>query len=148
MAPILHQNAIELPEFQGTSNKTDDLKPERLKPDQTLMLDTVSKPCNNRPAKPMQTMPAPNDSVLPPLPPGHGFEEGDRVEIPVYGKGRIQGTIKHIDMCIGRKRYQGFVVVADQDGIFYELHPELAQHIPSVQGSNGLSKTKTPRQRT
>jgi hypothetical protein len=69
-----------------------------------------------------------DDNALPALPPGHGFEVGDRVEAPVYGKGKIKGTIRHIDTRLGKRRYEGLVLHGD-DGIYYELHPEITRKI-------------------
>lgn len=81
------------------------------------------------------------ESALPPLPANHGFAEGDRVVIPVYGLGRITGTVKHIDTRIGKKLYRGFVVVADRDNRFYTLDPQLAQKLPPTLDSLHLSTT-------
>ncbi len=64
-----------------------------------------------------------DSSALPPLPNDHGFREGDRVEVPVYGRQWISGTVKHIDKLIAARRYKGLAVLGD-DGFYYELIPE------------------------
>jgi hypothetical protein len=69
----------------------------------------------------------PEDS-LPALPPDHGFVVGERVEAPVYGKGKVKGTIRFIDVTLGKRRYHGHVILGD-DGIYYELHPEITRKI-------------------
>lgn len=71
------------------------------------------------------------DNLLPPLPPDHGFREGDRIEMPVHGKAgkiRIRGTVKMIDKTFGKRRYAGLVVLGD-DNRYYELTPEIARKI-------------------
>lgn len=82
-------------------------------------------------------MPAVSISVtdgngIPPLPPDHGFQEGDRVEIPIYGLGRgikAPGTVRYIDTRVGKQLYRGYVVIADHDKRCYILDPRLAQKI-------------------
>jgi hypothetical protein len=76
----------------------------------------------------MMTANHPDDNALPALPPDHGFEVGDRVEAPVYGKGKIKGTVEFIDISLGKRKYRGLVLKGD-DGIFYELHPEITRKI-------------------
>ncbi len=61
-----------------------------------------------------------DDSALPPLPNGHGFFEGDRVQFRVWGRGTIQGTIQDIDISFGGKRYKGLAILGD-DQRYYEL---------------------------
>lgn len=68
------------------------------------------------------------ENELPPLPPGHGFEEGDEVEMPVYGNGIVQGRVKFIDIIFGNKHYKGLTIIAD-DGAFYELEPRVTKKI-------------------
>lgn len=70
-------------------------------------------------------------NALPPLPTGHGFEPGDRVSFPVYGKCLVTGTVRFIDIIHGErrpKRYRGLVIAGD-DGHYYELDPETASKI-------------------
>jgi len=67
-----------------------------------------------------------DDNELPPLPPDHGFVEGDAVELPVYGNGIVLGSVKYIDIIFSDKRYKGLVVIAE-DGTFYELDPRVAK---------------------
>lgn len=77
-------------------------------------------------------MSVPDENVIPPLPADHGFQEGDRVEIPIYGLGRgvrARGTVRYIDTRVGKKLYRGFVVVADHDKRFYILDPSIARKI-------------------
>jgi len=69
-------------------------------------------------------------SALPPLPPNHEWKEGDLVEMPIYGKGKIRGRLKHIDMTFRKKRYHGLVLIGD-DGLYYELHPDIAKKVKS-----------------
>lgn len=69
-----------------------------------------------------------NDNELPPLPPGHGFVEGDEVEMPVYGNGTVQGRVKFIDIIFGNKHYKGLTIIAE-DGTFYELEPRVTKKI-------------------
>jgi len=71
-------------------------------------------------------------SALPPIPQGHGFAEGERVEMPLYSTGdqpdKIQGTIEYIDILVGRKHYKGLVLLGD-DNRYYEFHPEIARRV-------------------
>lgn len=70
-----------------------------------------------------------DENALPPLPHNHGFAEGDRVSIPVYGRKKILGTVTHIDITFKGRRYKGLAVLGD-DGSYYELSPEIATKIP------------------
>ncbi len=69
-----------------------------------------------------------DDSELPPLPPDHGFNVGDRVELPVYRQGKIEGCVEKIDIEYGTKRYRGLAVLGD-DGRYYELDPRVAKKL-------------------
>lgn len=69
-----------------------------------------------------------DESALPPLPPDHDFEEGDRVSFRVRGVGRLEGTVTHIDVAIGGKRYRGLAVLGD-DNRYYELDPIVSRKI-------------------
>jgi hypothetical protein len=66
------------------------------------------------------------DNELPPLPPDHGFVEGDLVELPVYGNGIVSGSVKYIDIVFGNKHYKGLAIIAE-DGVFYELDPRVTK---------------------
>lgn len=70
-----------------------------------------------------------DQSDLPPIPPGHGYAVGDRVEMPLYGGEQIVGTIEYIDVIFHKKHYKGLVVLGD-DGCYYEFHPEIARRLP------------------
>lgn len=79
-------------------------------------------------------MSEPEKSALPPLLPGHGFSVGDRVELPVYGRGEnrgkrhlVSGVIQEIDITFRAKRYKGLAILGD-DGCYYELIPEITKH--------------------
>lgn len=67
-------------------------------------------------------------NVLPPLPEGHGFSEGDEVEIPVHRHGKIRGKIEQIDITYAGKRYSGLVVLGS-DGRYYELDLHVAKKV-------------------
>jgi hypothetical protein len=74
------------------------------------------------------TSPAHRDSVLPLLPP-HDFRVGEKVSMPIFPSGTIQGTVQHIDVLWRGRRYAGLVVV-DGDGCCYELRPQIAKRTP------------------
>lgn len=67
-------------------------------------------------------------SSLPPIPPDHGFQEGDEVEMPLYGGKKVRGTVTFIDVTLGKKRYRGLAVLGN-DGLYYEFHPEIAKKL-------------------
>ena len=69
-------------------------------------------------------------SALPPVPDEHGFIKGERIEMPLYGGRKIQGTLEHIDITYARRRYKGLALLGD-DGRYYEFHPELATRLPA-----------------
>ena len=64
-------------------------------------------------------------SELPPIPEEHEFNEGDLVEMPLWGGKKITGTVKFIDITFENKRYKGLVVLGE-DRRYYEFHPEIA----------------------
>jgi hypothetical protein len=68
------------------------------------------------------------DSDLPPISSDHGFEIGDRVSMPIYGRDDIRGTIQYVDYWAHKKHIKGLVVIGD-DKRYYEFHPELATKI-------------------
>ena len=67
-------------------------------------------------------------SELPPIPDNHGFKEGDRVSMPLWGGKAVCGTVQWIDISVGKKRYRGLAVLGD-DCRYYEFHPEIAEKI-------------------
>jgi hypothetical protein len=69
-----------------------------------------------------------DQNALPPLPPDHGFCEGDHVELPVYGRGRIRGVVKYIDIVFRKRLYKGLAILGD-DGAYYELEPSVTQKV-------------------
>ena len=82
----------------------------------------------NRKSSPMQPEVMQNALATPKA--GHGFEAGDLVELPIYPKGSVTGRLTLINHVFRGKRYQGLVLVADEDGRIYEFVPELARRLP------------------
>jgi len=77
---------------------------------------------------PMATDKNQDRSDLPPVPDGHGFVVGDRIEMPLWGGTKICGTVEYIDVTFARKRYKGLAVLGDDDR-YYEFHPEIARKL-------------------
>jgi hypothetical protein len=50
--------------------------------------------------------------------------------MPIAPRGTVRGTVRHIDIKWGGKRYAGLVLVSDEDGSCYEIAPELVRHLP------------------
>jgi hypothetical protein len=72
-------------------------------------------------------------SVLRPIPEGHGFVEGDRIEMPLYARGGsrlVRGRLQNIDITFRGRRYKGLVLLGD-DNLYYEFHPEIAKILKS-----------------
>jgi len=71
---------------------------------------------------------ADRENALPPLPPGHDLKEGDRIEMPVYGKKRVRGIIRKLDMVWQGKRYKGLAMLGD-DNVYYGLDVDIVRKI-------------------
>lgn len=74
------------------------------------------------------TAAADDESVLPPIPKDHGYQIGERIEMPLWGKDPIHGSIEWIDVIFQKKRFRGLAVLGD-DGRYYEFHPEIAKRL-------------------
>lgn len=68
-------------------------------------------------------------SSLPPIASDHGFREGERVSMPLYGAKTVQGTLTRIDITRGKKRFFGLVLLSDIDRCYYEFYPEIATRL-------------------
>jgi hypothetical protein len=68
-------------------------------------------------------------SSLPPIASDHGFREGERVSMPLYGGKTVQGTLTRIDITRGKKRFLGLVLLCDIDRCYYEFYPEIATRL-------------------
>jgi hypothetical protein len=68
-------------------------------------------------------------SSLPPISTDHGFREGERVSMPLYGAKTVQGTLTRIDITRGKKRFLGLVLLCDVDRCYYEFYPEIATRL-------------------
>jgi len=68
-------------------------------------------------------------SSLPPIASDHGFREGERVSMPLYGAKTVQGTLTRIDITRGKKRFLGLVLLSDVDRCYYEFYPEIATRL-------------------
>ena len=68
-------------------------------------------------------------SALPPISSDHGFRDGDKVSMPLYGGKTVSGSLVTIDITRGRKRFFGLVLLCDVDHCYYEFHPEIARRL-------------------